>query len=299
MQVDLEREKGEIRRQATGLIEQLLDRMPLSLSQPLANADGATEALVLAGQLFRLVAGWAVWQELAAAARRAGVELGPTRLWVPSARERLLPSDGKVILHQLDAILRIFQGCFELSGCEVIRDQIGALLAGDDSIVFRPQKSGRHGKEGYRLWVLRARAVAHVEYLVACKTPITKARKRVADAYGEAAGKNIEMWGRRAPEILGPELFDELLEWARQEARQSVEMRAFGDARLQDDGKNYRRLKKGEEPLGPDKARRTVLVLRDPERPGVYLETGGLQMTRKRRKAPDPLGGTKNPRICS
>jgi hypothetical protein len=281
--VDPKQEKDETRRQASELIEQLVDRRPLSWPPKAADEDDAREALLVAGQLFSLLAGWAVSQELAGAARRTGVKLGPTQLWVPSAAERLISSDGWVILHQLDAILRIFEGCSPLTGCEVIRDQIRALLAGDDSIVFRPQRGRRTGEEGYRLWVLRARAVAHAEFLVRRGMTKTKARETVATAYrhwregpGEVpSADNIKTWGRRAPAILGDDIVDWYLDRAREEATQSIGFQAFGEAQLQEDGENYCRLIRGEEPLGPDKARSTVLILREPGRPGVHMEMRG------------------------
>jgi hypothetical protein len=279
--IDPERERDEIRRQALELIDRLLERRPPSWPPTVADDDEAREALLTAGQLFGMLAGWAVSHELAAAARRAGVKLGPTQLWVPSAHERLLPSDGTVILHQLDAILRIFQGCFELSGCELIRDQIRALLAGYDSIVFRPQRHAPHGKEGYRLWIMRARAVAHAEHLVVCGVQRTKARERVAAAYRQPSTKNIATWGRRATEILGKEFVDWLLDRARQEAKEPGSSQNFGEAQLQQDGENFWQLMKGKEPIGPDKARSTVLILRSPDRPGVHIELRGPQAPRK------------------
>jgi hypothetical protein len=272
--IDNERERDEISRQAYELIDRLVKLRP-SGPFPGADPETASEALAVAGQLFGLLAGWAVWHELAAAARRAGVELGPTQLWVSSARERLIPSDGRVILHQLDAMLRIFQGCFPLSGSELVRDQIGELLGGSDSIVFRPQKGRPHnkqGKQGVRLWVLRARAVAHVEYFVKCGMQKTKARKMVAKEYEQASSKNIEMWGRRASEVVGANTVEWFLDRARQDARQSFGFRAFGEEQLKKDGQNYDRLLKNKELLGPDKARSTVLILRDPDRPGVHME---------------------------
>jgi antitoxin HicB len=273
-----ERERDEIRKQALELIDRLLERRPPAWPPTVADDDGAREALLAAGQLFRLLAGWAVWHELADAARRAGVKLSPTQLWVPAVRERLLPSDGKVILNQLDAILWIFQGCFELSGCEVIRDQIRALLAGDDSIVFRPQRRRPRGNEGYRLWVLRARAVAHVEYFVQQGVRKTKAAEKVAAAYGYSRGDqsavNVLMWGHkaRAPAILGADLIEFFVGTARREAKDLPGLQSFGENQLMEDGKNYQRLIKGLEPTGPDKARSTVLVARSQVRPGHHME---------------------------
>jgi hypothetical protein len=192
-----------------------------------------------------------------------------------------LGSDGKVILHQLDAILGIFQGCFALSGCEVIRDQLRALLAGEDSIVFRPQRRGRHGKEGHRLWVLRARAVAHVEYFVHSGTPKTKAQEKVAAAYGWSSSANVRIWGKRAPQILGDEIIAWYMERARQEASAPSELQSFGEAQMREDGANYRRLMEGLEPIGRDKARSTVLTLRSPNRPGVHMELRGPPLSGK------------------
>jgi hypothetical protein len=269
--IDTDRERDEITRQAHELIDRLVKLRP-SCPVPPADPEAASAALAVAGQLFGLLAGWAVWHELAAAARQVGVELGPTQLWVPSARERLIPSDGRVILHQLDAILRIFQGCFPLLGSELIRDQIGELLAGGDSIVFRPQKGRPHNKQGFQLWVLRARAVAHVEYFVGCGIQKTKACEMVATAYKQASSKNIEMWGRRATKILGANTVDWFLDRARQDARQSFGFRAFGADHLRRDGQNFWRLMKGKELVGPDKARSTVLISWDPDRPGVHME---------------------------
>ena len=262
--IDRERQRDEIRRQALELVDRLLERRPSSWPPAVADNDKVREDLLNAGQLFGLLAGWAVSHELAAAARRAGVKLGPTQRWVPSAHERLVPSDGKVILHQLEAILLIFEGCFALSGCDLIRDQIRALLAGYDSIVFRPQHHAPHGKEGYRLWVMRARAVAHVEYLVECGTQRTKARERVAVAYRQTSGRNIKTWGRRATKILGDDVVDWLLDRARQEAKEPGSDQAFGEGQLQQDGDNFWRLMRGEEPVGADKARSTALIVRSP-----------------------------------
>ncbi len=273
--INPESEKNRVRMEAYELVDRLLQLRPLT--GPIGKRSEANEALQVAGQLFSLLAGWAAWHELADAVRRAGVKLGPTQLWVRDPSERLLPSDGWVILYQLDAIVRIFHNCFPLAGCAVIRDQIRALLAGDDSVVFRPQRQRRHGTEGYRLWVMRARAVAHVEYLVKGGMRKTKARKAVAVAYGQPGPENIKMWGKRVRAIVGDDLIDWLLETAREEAAESLPIRAFGETQLREDGENYRRLASGKEPLGADQARGTVLVRRSPDRPGVSIELHGPQ----------------------
>jgi len=260
---------------ANELMDRLLQLRPLTGS--MGKPSEANEALRVSGELFSLLAGWAIWHQLADAARRAGVKLGPTQLWIRDPSERLLPSDGRVILNQLDAILGIFHKCFPLAGCALIRDQIRALLAGDDSVVFRPLRQRRHGTEGYRLWVMRARAVAHVEYLVKSGMTKTKARKAVADAYGQPAPENIKTWGQRVRAIVGDDLVDWLLESAREEAAESLQIRAFGETQLREDGENYRRLASGKEPLGADQARGTVLVRRSPDRPGVSIELHGPQ----------------------
>jgi hypothetical protein len=150
------------------------------------------------------------------------------------------------------------------------------LLAGDHSVVFRPQRQRRHGDEGYRLWVMRARAIAHVEYLVKSGTMTrTEARKTVADAYGQAAPENIKRWGQRVRAIVGEDLVDWLLATACEEAAEALPIRAFGEAQLREDGENYRQLTRGKEPLGADQARGTVLVRRSRDRPGLRIELHG------------------------
>jgi hypothetical protein len=103
----------------------------------------------------------------------------------------------------------------------------------------------------------------------------TKARETVATAYGQPSADNIKTWGRRAPEILGDDIVGWYLDRARQEAAQNLGFCAFGETQLREDGENYRRLMTGKEPAGPDKARATVLILREPGRPGVHMELHG------------------------
>ena len=269
-----ERERNRVR--AYELVDRLLQLRPPT-NDPTGTLTETNEALRVAGELFSLLAWWAVWHRIGDAARQAGVKLGPTQLWTAAPAERLLPSDGKVILHQLDAILQIFHSCFPLAGCAVIRDQIRALLAGEVSVVFRPQRQRRHGTEGYRLWVMRARAIGHVEYLVKSGKATAEARKAVADAYGQAAPENIKTWERRVSAIIGKDLVDWMLETAREEAEKALPIRAFGEPQLREDGEKYQQLAHGKEPLGADKARGTVLVRRSPDRPGVSIELHGPQ----------------------
>src|ERR1700674_5419198 len=65
--IDPERERDEIRRQAVDLVDSLLELRPPSWPPTVADDNEATEALLTAGQLFGMLAGWAVRHELAAA----------------------------------------------------------------------------------------------------------------------------------------------------------------------------------------------------------------------------------------